>query len=90
MPHFQWQLCNPLLKLRDARILKQKIEDSACAIYNFCAEFLRILCKFCALFRKEEIQTYKCFALTLNDIRINYKIRTNNEKCRHLLHRPGT
>jgi len=67
-----------------------KIEDSACAIYNFCAEFLRILCKFCALIRKEEIQTYKCFALTLNDIRINYKIRTNNEKCRHLLDRPGT
>jgi len=31
-------------------------------------------------FRKEKRQVYRCFALTLNDIRINCKITTNNEK----------
>jgi len=37
-------------------------------------------CEFCALFRKEEIQIHKHFAMTLSDIRINRKITTNNEK----------
>jgi len=31
-------------------------------------------------FRKEEIQTYMHFALTLNNIRTNHKITTNNEQ----------
>jgi len=39
---------------------------------------------------KKKKQNYKHFALTLNDIKINPEITTNNEKRGHLLHGPGT
>jgi len=65
--------------------------------------FLWILCRYSTLFLEIKIQNkglqnlqiyyiqiYKHLALTVSDIRINGKITSNSEKCRHLLHRRGT
>jgi len=62
--------------------------------WRFCACNLQHFCEFCTdsvyCIRKKEIQIDKHSALALSDISINRKITTNSDKCRHLLHRPGT
>ena len=72
-----------------------------CNSQILCNIFLWILCRYSTLFLEIKIQglqnlqiyyiqIYKHLALTVSDIRINGKISSNSEKCRHLLHRRGT
>jgi len=48
---------------RYAKILRQKIEDSARVIYKFCTAFLCILCIFCTLFQKKSNTDLQAFCI---------------------------
>jgi len=77
-------------KTRHAGIRRQKLKILRVYFTNCAEDFPECCANSAHCCGKEEIQIYKHVVLTLKDSRINREITSNNEKYRHLLHRPGT